>query len=107
MATDVWQSASVHAAAERRRARRSLLVGRIGIEAGSDGPIATVLDLSIYGCRLQIPGWHDEGDRLWLRFDGGWPIAATVMWSDGGRIGCRFDEAISRVLMRELHRTLL
>lgn len=112
MATDVWQ---LHATAppprpggeQRRAGRRPIAVTGASVAAGRDDPTsATLLDLSIYGCRLAASGWHDEGDRLWLRFDGGWPIAASVVWADGQRIGCRFDEPIAGSLMRELTRAL-
>ena len=112
MATSVWD---VHATAfhpappreQRRAARRPLAIGRTEVVSGSGSDSARLLDLSIYGCRLAVTGWHDEGDRLWLRFDGGWPIAASVVWTDGERIGCRFDEPIPGSMMRELSRSLI
>ena len=43
-----------------------------------------------------------EGERLWLRFDGRMPIAATVIWCLDGMVGCRFDKPIERAVMRAL-----
>lgn len=63
---------------------------------------ATLVDLSVYGCRLVIDGKFKIGDRLWLRFAGSSAIAATAVWLENGRLGCRFDEALDRVLFREL-----
>lgn len=63
---------------------------------------ARLVDLSIYGCRLMTDSSFKLGERLWLRFSGGSPISATAVWFEGDRLGCRFDEALDRVLFREL-----
>lgn len=63
---------------------------------------ARLVDLSVYGCRLLTDATFKLGDRLWLRLAGSQPISATAVWSEGGRLGCRFDEALDRVLFREL-----
>ena len=63
---------------------------------------AKLVDLSVYGCRLVIDGKFQIGERLWLRFAGSSAIAATAVWLDEDRLGCRFDEALDRVLFREL-----
>jgi hypothetical protein len=117
MATNVWHLHETApapqptvAAGERRRAqRRPLAVERASVwdAHGDAADEARLLDLSIYGCRLKVVDAPDEGDRLWLRFDGGWPVAASVVWADGDRIGCRFDEAIPGAMMRELSRALI
>lgn len=106
MATSVWQLYIDSTAERRATARRSVAVTRASVQRGDGTDEAALLDLSIYGCRLAVEGWHDEDDRLWLRFNGGWPIAASVVWADGERIGCRFDQPIAKSLMRELTRAL-
>ncbi len=53
---------------------------------------ATLSDISTYGCRILSPVEHPPGERIWLRLDGGLPLAATVIWCSEGRVGCRFDE---------------
>lgn len=63
---------------------------------------AILHDLSIYGCRVALADDQPPGERLWLRFGGGMPIAATVVWSADGFAGCRFDAPIDRKLMRSL-----
>lgn len=63
---------------------------------------AKLVDLSVYGCRLVIDGKFQIGERLLLRFAGSGAIAATAVWLDEDRLGCRFDEALDRVLFREL-----
>ena len=74
------------------------IVGRllIAVVAGR------LCDLSPFGCRIESEGAHAAGDRVWLRLAGGLPIAATVVWSDGGRTGCRFDEGLPRETVRAL-----
>lgn len=63
-----------------------------------------MVELSVYGCRLAIVGPHSADTRVWLRLDGSWPIAATVVSTDRGEIACRFDKPIPNILMRELTR---
>lgn len=63
---------------------------------------ATLLDLSIYGCRLAATLPVEADERLWVRLDGGLPIAASVVWVEGEEIGCRFDEPISTAQVRAL-----
>ena len=65
---------------------------------------AQLLDLSIYGCRIATEVNFEANDRVWLRFEGSRPIAATAIWSDGSNIGCRFDAPIDRALFRRLSR---
>jgi hypothetical protein len=63
---------------------------------------AALEDISIYGCRLISAGEHVVGERLWLRFVGKPAIAATLVWAEGGTIGCRFDAPIESALVRSL-----
>lgn len=108
MATDIWQLHETTATEQRRSDRHMVVVTRATVRAhGEPAADATLLDLSIYGCRITALGEHAAGDRLWLRLDGGWPIPATVVWSDGERLGCRFDQPIAGSMMRELTRALI
>lgn len=93
-------------AAERRRAdREAVTVTRATVRGQGEMPgAATLLDLSIYGCRLEMALPPDPGARLWLRLDGGWPVRATVVWADADRVGCRFDEPIANDIMRRFTR---
>ena len=63
---------------------------------------ATLVEISIYGCRIacdsDVAG--EESIRLSLR--GSLPIAAKVVWNRDGMIGCRFDAPIGRPLLRSL-----
>ena len=71
-----------------------------GLTAKAVGAI--LCDASSYGCRILSPVKHPPGERLWLRLNGGMPMAATVIWCEDGRIGCRFDESLPRDQMRRL-----
>ncbi|MDB5696743.1 MAG: hypothetical protein JWN21_2286 [Sphingomonas bacterium] len=108
MATDVWQLHATAPSDDRRAGRYTVVVSRATVRGhGEKAQDAELLDLSIYGCRISSPGEHVAGDRLWLRLDGGWPIPATVVWFDGERLGCRFDQPIAGALMRDLTRALI
>jgi hypothetical protein len=63
---------------------------------------AKLIDLSIYGCSLEVDTVVKSGQRLWLRFSGSSALASTVIWCEDGRLGCRFDAAIDRGLFRSL-----
>lgn len=105
MATQVSRYRRPEAAAYEQRAepRLKLSVKRASVRSHGKGAVEALLhDLSIYGCRLATSVRTGEGERLWLRFDGQMPIAATVVWGADGMVGCRFDEPIDRSLMRAL-----
>ncbi|UZK66081.1 PilZ domain-containing protein [Sphingomonas sp. M1-B02] len=105
MATRLSQFRSVAPASvdQRRDVRHRILVTRATVRRKDDPPVeATLRDLSIYGCRLACTSVHPAGERLWLSFRSDLPVAATVVWSDGTHIGCRFDAPIARSMMRAL-----
>lgn len=88
---------------QRAEPRLRLIVTRASVRRHGKTPIEAVLhDLSSYGCRIATPVTTDQGERLWLRFDGRMPIAASVVWCAEGMIGCRFDTPIERAVMRAL-----
>lgn len=92
------------AACEHRdEVRYSVELARAGVRRPGDHPvIARLRDLSIYGCRIAMDDGLVAGDRIWLRLEGSMPVPATVVWSEGGTTGCRFDEPIARSLLRLL-----
>jgi len=88
---------------QRAEPRLRLSVTKASIRRQGRTPVEAALeDVSIYGCRMATDIPAEEGERLWLRFDGRMPIAATVVWSDAGMVGCRFDKPIDRGTMRAL-----
>lgn len=106
MATRLSQYRAVAPARIDQRAhpRHRLHVTRAAsVRKKGNAPLEAALhDLSSYGCRLILTGKFEEGQGLWLQFQNALPIAATVMWSDGEHVGCRFETPIERTLMRSL-----
>ncbi len=83
--------------------RHPVLLQRASVRKHASKPVeARLVDLSVYGCHLDTDDIHNIGERLWVRFAGGNPIAATAIWCEGGRLGCRFDDVIDRDLFRSL-----
>ena len=108
MATKFSQYRSVApASVEQRRApRHQVQVTRTEVRTADFAVLEAALhDVSVYGCRF-VGGSFGAGERLWLRFSDSPPIAATVVWSDNGQTGCRFDKPIDRRLMRDLTLTI-
>lgn len=92
------------ALAEQRRAFRHAVVLQRALVRRHAAPAheAQLLDLSIYGCRIETGARIEPNDRLWLSFEGSGPVAATAVWSNGSHVGCRFDAPIERALFRAL-----
>jgi hypothetical protein len=63
---------------------------------------AVLVDLSVYGCRILFEGRVKVGERLWLQLAGSAPVSATAVWSEGDRLGCKFDDMLDRSLFRAL-----
>ncbi len=90
---------------QRQAPRQAVSLQRATVRRHSKLPEQTCLvDLSIYGCRMLVDQRYKAGDRLWLRLNEGAPIAATAIWCEGGKLGCRFDAPIDRTLFRALTR---
>lgn len=105
MATRMSQFRRVEPASvdQRRAERHRVTIDRATMRKHGEVPVEAVLhDLSIYGCRLATEAEHGPETRLWLRLTGSLPIAATVVWSADGFLGCRFDAPIERALVRQL-----
>ena len=81
-----------HAAARARFEARAVercpvAMTRASVRASGRQPEeAELLDLSIHACRLAASGFDEGRARLWLRLDGGWPIAATAVWTKDGEL---------------------
>jgi hypothetical protein len=105
MASNVTRILPVSPDVDERRsnARLVVLVARASIRKISEQPAdAVLIDLSVYGCKIESPLDHETGERIWLRFSGANPIHATIVWAEKGYAGCRFDEAIENSLFRSL-----
>ena len=98
-----FRAAEPATAEQRTEPRYRVGVKRASVrKLGALAVDAALCDISIYGCRLESDGDHVVGERLWLRFVGRPAVAASVMWSERGTIGCRFDAAIDGALVRSL-----
>ena len=88
---------------QRTIARHPVLIKRATVRGHGRHPAeAELVDLSIYGCRLAVDADYKIADRLWLRFAGESPVAASTIWVEDGQLGCRFDEPLDRALFRSL-----
>lgn len=91
----------------RRAPRQVVFVSDTELQAPGEAPAPSeLLDVSVYGCRLALPEGREVGERVWLRLLGSPPIPATVVWSENGLAGCRFDAPVDRQLVRTLTRQL-
>ncbi len=88
---------------QREVQRHPVVIRRATVRGHGRQPVeAELVDLSIYGCRLAVASDYSSNDRLWLRFAGGAPVAATAIWIEGGELGCRFDAPLDRTLFRAM-----
>ena len=89
---------------EQREARRHpVLLGKVTARKHAERPKSALLvDLSVYGCRILFDGRVNVGDRLWLQLAGSAPIGAIAVWTEGDRLGCKFDDMLDRNLFRAL-----
>ncbi len=88
---------------QRQSYRHPVQIQRTAIRPhGKAAKTGTLIDLSIYGCRVASKTLFAPGSRVWLRFEGGSPIAATAIWCEDGHVGCRFDETLDSGLFRRL-----
>lgn len=88
---------------QRKAYRHPVQIQKAAIrQHGRTANTGELVDLSIYGCRVASNSRFAEGIRVWLRFEGSSPIAATAIWCRDGHVGCRFDATLDRALFRSL-----
>jgi hypothetical protein len=88
---------------QRNTARHPVIIKRATVRGhGRQAIEAELTDVSIYGCRVAVDAVYKIGDRLWLRFAGESPVAATTVWIEDGELGCRFDDPLDRARFRAL-----
>ena len=63
---------------------------------------ASLVDISIYGCRLEIECEMDEGEEIQVSFATFASVAATIIWKKADEAGCRFADSIDPHMMRAL-----
>jgi hypothetical protein len=104
MATRVVFSRRASALYEQREEpRHRIECVRASASVDDEAPfVATLEDISTFGCKLSGVDAIAVDARLWLRLPGSAPAIATIAWSRGGEVGCRFVTPISQGLMRSL-----
>ncbi len=103
LATSQYRKVEPARIEQRAIERHRVLLQRATVRRHGKQPVeAELVDLSVYGCRIDAEQDFAAGDRLWLRFSGSQPVAATIIWSESGGLGCRFDEPLDRILFRAL-----
>jgi hypothetical protein len=103
LATSAYRKVEPARLEQRVAARQPVVIKRATVRGHGRQPVeAELVDLSIYGCRLAVDAMFSAKDRLWLRFAGDKPVAATTVWFDGDQLGCRFDQPLDRSLFRAL-----
>ena len=63
---------------------------------------ASLVDISIYGCRLEIDSDLSEGEEIRVSFATFASVAATIIWKKANEAGCRFADSIDPHMMRTL-----
>lgn len=63
---------------------------------------ATILDVSIYGCKLALDAILPEGEKIQIHIADQDVVDATIVWQKAREAGCRFAEAISPQKMKAL-----
>jgi hypothetical protein len=88
---------------QRRTVRHCVQLTPATVRRLASKPVDGLLeDLSAYGCRVIVDGQFEAGDNLWIRFADSAPVAASAVWYDKGKLGCRFDAQLDRALLRTL-----
>lgn len=98
-----YQEAEPVLVEQRKIYRHPVVLKRTKVrKLGQPSEQATLIDLSIYGCRIETDAILMKGDRLWLRFENSSAIVAKAIWCRDGQIGCRFDTMLDQSLFRAL-----
>ena len=89
---------------DQRRAERSLAwISRVTVAFRDKPPVtASMLDLSLTGCRLRLPVTAEAGEQVMVRLPGPLDMPATLMWCHHGEAGCRFDGKVPPDLVRRV-----
>lgn len=70
--------------------------------SGNKSIIATLLDISTYGCRFEVDAVFKEGEKVTVTVDQHTPIKATLVWQKTKHVGCRFADALDKKILRSL-----
>lgn len=95
----------VEPAALNRRAvpRHEVEVTSVSLNAKESKSIpASLIDISIYGCRLELDTKLADGEAVEISIATFASIAATIVWTKAGHAGCRFVDSMDPHMMRAL-----
>lgn len=92
------------AAVNRRKiARQKVNLSGACVGRGEKTKIkATILDISIFGCRIEIDAILPEGETIQIHLANDDVIGAKIVWQKANEAGCRFENSISLQKMRTL-----
>lgn len=78
-----------------RRQERHFIKGDVRMrQRGASRYPATIRDVSIGGCRVELAHQVSVGDTIWVGLPGIESIQATVRWADGWIAGVEFDRPL-------------
>jgi len=92
------------AALNRRAvARHKVNISGTSVKRGKKIQVeATILDVSIYGCRLELDAILPEGEGIEIHLAETHIADAKIVWQKAKEAGCRFADAISPKTMKSL-----
>lgn len=63
---------------------------------------ATILDVSIYGCRMELDAIFSPGETIQIHLADKAKIEANIVWQKAREVGCRFESPIDASVMKTL-----
>lgn len=88
---------------QRTQPRHTVAISSASLKRkGSKSIAATLLDISIYGCRFEVDAVFKEGEKVVVTVDEHEPVDATLVWQKTKQAGCRFADALDTEVLRSL-----
>jgi hypothetical protein len=78
-----------------RQSERLALLADVALRrAGKHHYRVRAYDVSPEGCKVELVDRPEQGEQLWIKFDGLEALAAKVCWMEGARAGLEFERPI-------------
>ncbi|MBF6602393.1 MAG: PilZ domain-containing protein [Sphingorhabdus sp.] len=88
---------------QRAEQRHKVAISCASLERKGDMSIvATLLDISTYGCRFEVDAVLKEGEKVVVTVNEHEPVNATLVWQKTKQAGCRFVDALDKDVLRSL-----
>ena len=88
---------------QRSTPRHTVAISSASLERkGNMSIAATLLDISIYGCRFEVDAVLKEGEKVVVTVNEHEPVNATLVWQKTKEAGCRFVDALDTEVLRSL-----